>query len=129
MRFILLCLFLTWLPVLGFSHNLPEALSSQYYFEDFLNLDFEKPVAIATPPGESSLYVIEKEGRIYEIANLDQPKKTLFMDIESKVDAKGESGLLGLVFHPNYKDNQLFFIFYSTLEEGERYQVLSKLKR
>lgn len=111
----------------AFTHALPEALNSEYFFEDELGLSFEKPLCLASPPQESSLYVVEKEGRIYKIEDLSDPQKTLFLDISSKVDAKGESGLLGLAFHPSFKNNHTFFIFYSTLESNQRYQILSKM--
>lgn len=108
------------------AHALPDALNSQYSFTDELELSFEQPVCLTSPPAQSSLYVVEKGGRIYVIEDLKKPQKTLFLDISSKIDAKGESGLLGLAFHPNFQNNQTFFIFYSGLEGQLRYQIVSK---
>ena len=68
----------------AFTHALPEALSSEYYFEDELGLSFDKPLCLATPPQETSLYVVEKGGRIYKIEDLKKPKKQLFLDFSSK---------------------------------------------
>jgi uncharacterized repeat protein (TIGR03806 family) len=81
----------------------------------FGNLTFQNPVAIASAPGETNrLFVVEKPGRIQVITNLTAPNKTLFLDISSQVNASGEGGLLGLAFHPDWRNNRRFFVFYTT---------------
>jgi uncharacterized repeat protein (TIGR03806 family) len=84
----------------------------------FPGLSFDKPVALVSQPGETNrLFVVEQAGKIYVITNLASPSKTLFLDISSKVEtaASGysEEGLLGLVFHPNWRANRYFFVFYN----------------
>jgi uncharacterized repeat protein (TIGR03806 family) len=109
-------------------HNLPHALNSQYYFDDFLKLKFNKPISALSPPGSSSLFVVEKEGKIFKIENLKNPKKELFLDFSHKVDAQGESGMLGLAFHPNYIENETYFVFYTSSYKNKIVQILSKIK-
>src|SRR6187402_2573888 len=70
----------------------------------------DTPVAIAhSSDGSGRLFIVEKQGRIRILQNgelLPQP----FLDISSIVNsAANERGLLGLAFHPNYKQNGLFF--------------------
>ncbi len=81
----------------------------------FPGLSFGAPVAIVTPPGETNrLFVVNKAGTILVITNLASPNLTTFMDLSAQVFDSGESGLLGLDFHPGYATNRSFFVFYST---------------
>jgi glucose/arabinose dehydrogenase len=69
------------------------------------------PVDIQFPDdGSGRMFVIEQDGRIRIIENgqmLDPP----FLDIISKVNSQGnEQGLLGLAFHPNFKQNPYFYV-------------------
>ena len=71
------------------------------------------PIAIQFPDdGSRHMFIIEQDGRIRIIENgqmLDPP----FLDIISKVDSLGnEQGLLGLAFHPNFKQNPYFYVNY-----------------
>jgi glucose/arabinose dehydrogenase len=74
------------------------------------------PVDIQFPDdGSGRMFVIEQEGRIRIIENgqmLDPP----FLDIIPKVDSQGnEQGLLGLAFHPNFKQNPYVYVNYIDL--------------
>ncbi len=79
--------------------------------------DLEGPVGMAVGnDGSHRLFVIEQEGRIRIIKNgnlLPQP----FLDITSMVDhgsaMYSEKGLLGIAFHPQYKTNGKFYVYYS----------------
>ena len=80
----------------------------------FPGLSFGAVVCIASPPGETNrLFVLDKAGRILVITNLASPNLTTFMDLRGTVFNSGESGLLGLAFHPGYATNGFFFVFYS----------------
>ena len=80
-----------------------------------------------THAGDDRLFVVEQPGRIRIVQNgqlLDQP----FLDITDKVTTAGnEEGLLGVAFHPAYKTNGQFFIYYTRQPDGaiviERYIV------
>ncbi|HFE67527.1 MAG TPA: glucose dehydrogenase [Chloroflexi bacterium] len=67
-----------------------------------------------THAGDDRLFVVGKRGKIYIMADgqvLSEP----FLDIGDKVNAQiNEQGLLGLAFHPRYKENGRFFIYYTT---------------
>jgi putative heme-binding domain-containing protein len=89
----------------------------------FPSLRFERPVAMAYPDdGRNLLYVVEQRGRVWSFPNApDSSVKVEFLDIGSKVfsPASGghnEEGLLGLAFHPDYRRNGEFFVYYSAHE-------------
>ncbi len=80
----------------------------------FPGLTFNAPLAIVSPPNETNrLFVLEKAGQIQVITNLAAPNLTLFLDIQDQVNPMSEGGLLGLAFHPGWKTNRLFFVFYT----------------
>ena len=80
----------------------------------FGNLFFNQPVAIVSAPGDDGrLFIVEKPGVIQVITNLAQPNKTVFLNISSPVVDTGEAGLLGLAFHPDWKNNGYFYVFYT----------------
>jgi len=62
--------------------------------------------------GSGRLFIVELGGRI-KVVKDGQVKATPFLDVSSLVVAGGEQGLLGLAFHPKYKNNGRFFIFYT----------------
>ena len=72
--------------------------------------------------GDSSdrLFLIEQAGKIHSIqANDSSSDVTLFLNITDKVEsANWEQGLLGLAFDPDYEKNGIFFVSYTTLDEG-----------
>lgn len=81
------------------------------------------PVGMAAPnDGTDRLFVIEQTGRIKIIKN-GEVLSTPFLNVSDKLDglniAYSEKGLLGLAFHPNYKTNGRFFIYYSAPASGK----------
>ena len=82
----------------------------------FPNLHFERPVDLQQPnDGNNILYVVEQAGKIYSFKNeKGVEEKKLFLDITGRVDNSGnEEGLLGLAFHPDFKDNGYFYVNYT----------------
>jgi glucose/arabinose dehydrogenase len=72
----------------------------------------QRPVDLQAD-GSGRLFVIEKVGRIRIIEN-NQLLQAPFLDISDRVGSRGnEQGLLGLVFHPQYKENGRFFVNYT----------------
>lgn len=75
------------------------------------------PVAMDCPKdGSMRLFICEQTGKIKIIKKgvlLEKP----FLDVGSKLDGTNkiysEKGLLGIVFHPKYKSNGKFYIYYS----------------
>ncbi len=97
----------------------------------FPNLSFVRPVSLAEPgDGSNLLFVVEQPGVIQSFPNdKGTSDKTVFLDIRKQVNSKGnEEGLLGLAFHPKYKENGEFFVYYSAIGNGPRRSIVSRFK-
>ena len=74
---------------------------------------FERPIHADNAPGTGdALYVVESEGRIRVVSGgskLPAP----FLDISDIVQCCGEEGLLSVAFHPAYKRNRLFYVYFN----------------
>ncbi len=93
---------------------LPLLLSAQPII-DFVSYatGFNKPVDIANA-GDDRLFIVEQRGVIYILDGNAQRLSTPFLDIQSLVqDNRTERGLLGLVFHPDFKNNGYFYVNYT----------------
>src|SRR5215813_3959388 len=70
------------------------------------------PVDMQIPDdGTGRFFVVEQPGTI-RIIDHGTLVPTAFLDIHTKVDFNGEKGLLGLAFHPNFRQNRRFFVNY-----------------
>jgi len=67
--------------------------------------------------GSHRLFIVERTGRI-KVLLPGASVPTLFLDITDRVGSGGERGMLGLAFHPQYKENGRFFIAYSSSTDG-----------
>jgi glucose/arabinose dehydrogenase len=72
--------------------------------------DFDQPIFMASPPGDSRLFVVERPGRIEVV---DGGVTSEFLDIHTMTTEDGERGLLSMAFDPNYASNGLFYVFYT----------------
>lgn len=82
----------------------------------FPNLQFERPVSLAYPDdGSNLLFVAEQHAaRVQSFPNDRETKdKQLFLQLPDEMNRGNEEGLLGLAFHPKYKENGQFFVYYS----------------
>ncbi|MDR3637782.1 MAG: PQQ-dependent sugar dehydrogenase [Isosphaeraceae bacterium] len=82
----------------------------------FPNLRFDRPVALAYPDdGSNLLFVAEQhQAKIQSFSNDPETKdKQLFLQLPDPINRGNEEGLLGLAFHPKYKENGQFFVYYS----------------
>jgi glucose/arabinose dehydrogenase len=81
--------------------------------------------------GSQRNFVAIQQGTIHVFPNDPNAEKTkIFLDINKKVfysDLENEQGLLGLAFHPNYKKNGEFFVFY-TLRKPKLTNVISRFR-
>jgi len=114
------------------SLTLPQELpTGSYTFETFDN--FSTILAIAHPPDDvNTLYFAERPGRIVVYSDLENQVRedTPFLDIPSTVTTNSENGLLGLAFHPEYRSNGYFFVFYtSQRNDGTRTNRVSRFSR
>lgn len=74
---------------------------------------FTRPVDI-THCGDNRLFIVEQDGFINVVDSAGNILPTLFLDIDNKVGSNGnEQGLLGLAFHPDYKQNGYFYVNYT----------------
>ncbi len=95
-----------------------ETARAQYALVDaFPNLSFVYGVDIQALEGPpvNRLFVVEKRGviTVFPEASTSGPAdQTVFLDIQDKVHDFGEAGLVGLAFHPNFKTNGYFFVYY-----------------
>jgi glucose/arabinose dehydrogenase len=96
----------------------PAAYSqSQFQLQNaFPNLTFSRPVDLQHPgDGTDRLFVVEQAGviRVFD-NNAGATVAPIFLDIRSRVNDSGnEEGLLGLAFHPDYKNNGFFYVNYT----------------
>ncbi len=75
---------------------------------------FTQPVALANAgDGTGRLFVVEQGGRIRIITKAGSLLSTPFLDIHARVSCCGERGLLGLAFHPSYRTNGRFYVYYT----------------
>jgi len=102
--------------LVGFATACSRGKSLPYVTEVAFNLKFEQPVGIVTPPGETNrLFVLEKPGRIMVIPDLAHPAAGTFLDLRAKVGSdEVEQGALAVAFHPDYRHNRRFYVWYTS---------------
>ena len=62
--------------------------------------------------GSMRLFVVE-QGGIIRVVEEGVVLPTPFLDLSDRTAMEGERGLLGLAFHPNFKENQFFYVNYT----------------
>ena len=72
--------------------------------------------------GTNRIYVATQQGVIHRLPNDPNPSKTeRFLDLTDRVrynDKSNEEGFLGLAFHPKFRENGQFFVFYTPKNEA-----------
>lgn len=82
----------------------------------------EVPWSLAFLP-DGDLLVAERPGRLRLFENgalVEAPVATV------EVDPGGEGGLQGLALHPSFATNRLFFIYFTTVKDGEKRNRLER---
>ena len=76
---------------------------------------FSSPVAMLQAPGDSTRwFVVEQAGRVRVFDNNPAIAVTaVFVDIAGRVTSGGETGLLGMAFHPDFPTDPRVYLFYS----------------
>jgi glucose/arabinose dehydrogenase len=122
-----------WLLVMALTHATAHADLPRLRTEvAFPGLRFDRPVTLAYPDdGSGLLFVVEQHAaRIWSFPN--DPSTTdrqLFLDLPREISRDNEEGLLGLAFHPKYRDNGQFFVYYSAREgQTGRRSVVSRFR-
>lgn len=87
----------------------------------FPNIRVNRPIVI-THAGDNSnrVFIASQLGKIHVIPNDQGVEETsVFLDVEAKVryvDKMNEEGLLGFAFHPEYRKNGYFYLYYTTTD-------------
>lgn len=108
---------------------LPLTAFAQYNFEvAFPNLTFSSALDLQNAKDSTNrLFAVERDGRIKVFQNERNVNTTkLFLDITDRVTSGGETGLLGLAFHPDYKNNGYFYVNYTA--PNPLHTVISRFK-
>ena len=94
----------------------PQPLRAMETERSFPNLTFARLTNLVQPgDGRNLIFVTEQQGTIRVFPN-DQgaTQAGVFLDISVRVnEGANEEGLLGLAFHPDYKLNGFFYVYYS----------------
>ena len=73
--------------------------------------------------GSNLLFVVEQhQAKIWSFPN-DRRRSgasSPFLQLPDPINRGNEEGLLGLAFHPKYKENRQFFVYYSANDNGRR---------
>ncbi|MBI3076225.1 MAG: PQQ-dependent sugar dehydrogenase [Deltaproteobacteria bacterium] len=85
-------------------------------------LDLQQP-----DDGTGRLFVVEQRGTIRVIQD-NALVAGLFLDIRDRVTSGGETGLLGLAFHPAYRTNRRFFVNYTRTVGGQLQTVIAEYR-
>lgn len=106
----------------------PADLSSQYKLVEVAK-GFTRPIYMTSANDNTGrLFVVEQDGLIRILAN-GAIEAQPFLDVSALVSREGsERGLLGLAFHPQFRENGLFFINYTDKSGNTnvaRYSLLS----
>ena len=82
----------------------------------------QRPIVLThAGDGSGRIFVATQRGVIHVIEKKTGPQKSkVFLDISDRViykDRENEEGFLGLAFHPNYRENGRFYVYYTTRHE------------
>jgi uncharacterized repeat protein (TIGR03806 family) len=97
----------------------PQAGTGVQLTRVFPNLNFNMPVGMYQPPGDTSRwYVIEQHtGLVRSFPNSQTAQSSdvrTVINLFSKIQTDSEMGLLGLAFHPSWPSTPHVYIYYST---------------
>lgn len=102
---------------------------AQFYLDEaFSSLSFSSPVDLQRPDdGTNRIFIVEQQGIIKVFNNdISVSSAKTFLNISDSVLSGGELGLLGLAFHPDFKNNGYFFVDYT--KNNPRRTVISRFK-
>jgi quinoprotein glucose dehydrogenase len=95
----------------------------------FPNLRINRAILLThAGDGTNRVFIPSQLGTINVLPNdpaVEEPKE--FLNIESRVvyeDKENEKGLLGMAFHPKYRDNGQFFLYYTPTNTSKPHTVV-----
>ena len=113
----------------GMPRDLPQ-LAKQVKVQPFFTTEFNLPsskvksglTSLHQLPGSGNVFfVLHQKGMIWRVEKTATgEEKTLFADLPAEVfSERGPNGLLDMTFHPKFRENRKYYLFYQVLEEGK----------
>ena len=96
----------------------PQTLPFRYR-QNYITGLSSAPVFITNAKDGSRRLFIVEQGGVIKVVQPGSTTPTVFMDIDPRVLSGGERGLLGLAFHPDFKNNHYFFVYYNRETDGQ----------
>jgi putative heme-binding domain-containing protein len=92
---------------------------------------FEHPDYFGQIPGQAGKFLVceHETGKIWLIEKEEGKtgeKKGLFGDFGSEIRVSGSTGLLGITFHPKFKENHKYYIQHEHMDAGRLYAFVSE---
>lgn len=131
-RLTLLTIAFTFLTSPLFAQKVDESPAPVKVVRAFPKLKIIRPTVFTTArDGTNRLFVVTQQGKISVFPN-DQNVSEVktFLDISDRVvykEKENEEGFLGLAFHPKYKENGQFFVYYTSTIEPQL-SVISRFR-
>ncbi|MCF6327146.1 MAG: PQQ-dependent sugar dehydrogenase [Devosiaceae bacterium] len=69
------------------------------------------PLLVVAAPGDSGLFIVQQNG---VISLLMDGEVSDVLDLSAKVTFRGEAGMLGMALHPDFTNNDLAYVSYTT---------------
>lgn len=94
-------------------------------------LETKWPIAVLVPPdGSAREFLVLQRGQVYILPKDSGGEAKLFLDMSSREmeakDGKFEEGVNGFAFHPRFKENGLFYLYYT--QQKPKRLVVSEMK-
>lgn len=113
----------------GMPRDLPE-LAKPVKVQPFFTTEFKLPRAkvesgltsLHQLPGSGNVFfVLHQKGMIWRVEKTAAgEEKSVFADLPAEVfSERGPNGLLDMTFHPKFRENRKYYLFYQVLEEGK----------
>ncbi len=115
------------LLTLSFGHRIANAEPAEIQLvRAFPNLKIRRPVSIVIPDdGSRRRFLLQQTGQIIILPEADEGATAkLFLDIGSRLKNENdfEEGLLNITFHPRFKENRKFYLYY-TRQDPKRSRI------
>ena len=93
-------------------------------------LSFTAPLGLLQSPNDATRwYVLQQGGLVRRFDNSPAVSTaTTYLDLSGVVTAGGETGLLGMAFHPNFPTDPRFFVYYTLTIGGQLVSRLSSFQ-
>ncbi len=113
----------------GTNAQTPGSLPALELRSAYPNIKFKRPLWLEeSPDGTHRKFLLEQAGRVLVLPeSREGAEMTPFFDIsDRKPYQKDEEGLLGFAFHPKFKENRKFYVFYT--QQDPKRSVISEFQ-